>query len=124
MRLEIRRKKERELMDMVECETLEVNSAKRVKIDNDASKLLKVETEKERERNDIIADAQERQIFNPIVREFDYSKRRVTDLRENNKIYLPKLCDVKEESELEMVRGVIMGEYREYKRNIIYKKIK
>ena len=107
-------------MDMVECETLEGNSAKKIKIDNDATE--NIEKEKEKEKKDIIDDARERQVFNPLNREFDYSKRRVTDLSENNKVYLPKLCDVKEESEIEMMRGIIMGEYREYKRNIIDKK--
>ena len=118
LRYEIRRKKEQELMDEIDREMHE-SPAKRIKIDRKEG-----EIEKEKEKRDIIADAQERQVFNPISRQFDYSKRRVTDLQENNKVYLPKICDVKEESEIEMMRNIIMEEYRDYKKDSVNRKIR
>ena len=87
MRYENRRVKEKELMDKVDIENTDDKTAKRVKLDKDADKLDKIEEANEKERNDIIEDAQERQIFNLINLEFDYSKRRVTDLGENNKVH-------------------------------------
>ena len=48
------------------------------------------------EKDDTTRDAITRQIFDPVKREFDYSKRRVTDLKENNFVNLPKALDEKQ----------------------------
>ena len=40
--------------------------------------------EKEKERE--IQEAKERQIFDPVNKVFNYSKRRVTDMKENSKV--------------------------------------
>ena len=126
LRYEIRRKKEQDLMDQVDSgvNEHEKNNAKKMKLDmENAKEIEKTETEKEKEKNEIISDARERQIFNPINKEFDYSKRRVTDLGENNKVYLPKICEVKEESEIEVMRNIILEEYKNYKKDVIDKKV-
>ena len=56
-----------------------------------------------------------RQFFDLISNIFDYLKRRVTDLVENTKVYLPKLGDVRAESEIEMIRDIIMSTYKDKK---------
>ena len=60
-------------------------------------------------------------MFDPINKIFDYSKRRVTDLVENTKVYPLKLGDVKEESEIEMIRNILLSTYRDYKSKITKK---
>ena len=77
------------------------------------------------EKEELLTDAKSRQVYDPIEKKFDYSKRRVTHLKgENTKIYLPKLGELKDESELEMIRNILMAEYRNYKADMIKKKIK
>ena len=126
MRYEIKRQKDKKLMEEVDMERIDNNdnSAKRAKIDDTANENEEGVVDKEKERNEIIEDAQERQIFDPINKIFDYSKRRFTDLGENNKVYLPKLCDAKEESQIEMMCNVVMDEFKRYKNEVIYKKLK
>ena len=70
------------------------------------------ETERERET----IEAKERQIFDLVNKVFDFSLKRVTDMKENSKIYFPKPQKANKEGELEMVREVLMGEFRIYKR--------
>ena len=50
MRYEIRRKKEKELMDKVEIERVEETSAKRVKLDEDANNAERNVSNKEKEK--------------------------------------------------------------------------
>jgi len=57
-------------------------------------------------------------VFGPIGKTFDYAKKRVTDLDENSKVWLPKATDEKVESELGMIRGIIMEEFDKYKREV------
>ena len=56
-------------------------------------------TEQEKERIDI-EDAQKRQIFDPINKVLDLRRRRVTDLKENSKVYLPKPLPSNEEAKI------------------------
>ena len=70
---------------------------------------------KEEEEEAIINDARERQIFDPGKKIFDYTKRRVTDLKENSFVKLPKGTDSKLENELGMIRELIMREFSSYK---------
>ena len=104
LKYEIRKQKERELENAVDIE------------DNDNRKKIKLEEDDEKEMDK--ADAKSRQVFDPINKIFDYSKRRVTDLKENTKVYLPKLGDVRDESEIEMIRDIMMSTYKEYKKEI------
>ena len=93
-----------------------------VDIDNVDNTRLKLSGETkiedgENEKEEMLEDAKSRQVFNPIDKIFDYSKRRVTDLRgENNKIYLPKLGEIKDESEMEMIRSILVAEYKSLQR--------
>ena len=41
------------------------------------------------EEDEVIKEAKDRQIFDPVKKSFNYSKRRTTDLKENNKVKLP-----------------------------------
>ena len=61
-------------------------------------------------------DAKTRQIFDPLTREFNYSKRRVKDLQENNYVHLPKAVSGQIEGELSMISQIIMKEFNDYKR--------
>ena len=87
-------------------------NAKRARIDE------KIEVE------DKLTEAKSRQIFDPVRKIFDYSKRRTTDMQENTKVFLPKLTGPKWESELELIRNTLMGEYRDYIKEIETKKKK
>ena len=101
MRYEIRRDKGKKLMEVVDLERIEEEKlAKKVKLDEIENEKEIKESRKERERNDIIEDAQERQIFDP--------KKKNCLI---NKVYMPKLCDAKEESEIE----IVMEELKSYK---------
>ena len=110
MRLELKRIREKELEAQVDLENADM---KRLKLSGEKERNIENgETEKE----ELLIDARNRQIFDPIGKVFDYSKRRVTDLRgENDIIYLPKLGETKYESELELVRSILMTEYKNYK---------
>ena len=74
-------------------------------------------TPKEREE-EVIKDAVERQIYDPIAKIFDYSKRRVTDLPENGRVTLPKEVNPRIENELGMLRELVMSEFHRYKEEI------
>ena len=74
--------------------------------------------DKENEKKRELENAKERQIYNPLEKTFDYSKRRVTDIKENSKVYLPKPANPKIEGELEMIRNVLMEEFSKYKSEI------
>ena len=53
-----------------------------------------------------LAEAQSRQIFDPINKSLDLRKRRVTDLKENSRVYLPKAKPLpsQEEAKIEIKR--------------------
>ena len=71
------------------------------------------ETENEFE----LAEARERQVFDPVKKVFDYTKKRTTDCKENTKVYWPRLAGEKEESELEMIRNLLIDEINRTKKN-------
>ena len=106
LRLEARNVEERKKLGNIEYE---VTEGKRIRLD---AEIENREKEKERE----LSDAKERQIYNPIEKVFDFGKRRVTDMKENSRIHLPKPLKANEEGELEMIREVLMGEFRKYKK--------
>ena len=100
LRMEARNRQEREKIGSVEYE---VSDGKRIKLDAEIQS-----REKERE----IREAKERQIYNPLEKIFDFGKRRVTDIKENSKVHLPKPLKAIEEGELEMIREILMVEYK------------
>ena len=51
-----------------------------------------------------IVEAKSRQIFDPINKTLDLRKRRVTDLKENSRVYLPKPLPPQEEAKIEIRR--------------------
>ena len=70
-------------------------------------------TEKEKEESEII-EAETRQIFDPIENVIDMRKLKVTDVKHNTKIYLPKALDAKSEAGIEVRRQKCMEIYQEY----------
>ena len=74
------------------------------------------ETENEFE----LAEARERQVFDPVKKVFDYTKKH----QENTKVYLPKQAGEIEESELEMIRNLLLEEYKTYKEELLKRKEK
>ena len=87
-------------------------------------KRIKLEEKQREEEEEIIEDAVSRQIFDPLTYRFNYSKRRATDLRENKSVKLPRGVDEKLESEMSMLRELVMREFNLYKREIEQKEIK
>ena len=83
------------------------SQAKKRKIEN---KLTPEEIEE-----DVINEAKQRQIYDPLKRVFNYSKRRVTDLVENAKVSLPKPCDALTESSIELMRQKVMETFHRYR---------
>ena len=59
-----------------------------------------------------------RQVYHPFEKSFDYGNRRVTDLPECSEVILPKPVDQRLESEMSMIREIIMKEFVEYKKEI------
>ena len=55
-------------------------------------------------------------IFDPMNKIFYYARRRVSDLKENAKVTMPKPGDAKEEAELEMIRKIVMEEFRTFRK--------
>ena len=84
------------------------------KLDRESPDLLsKAEQEEE-----VITDAKERQIYDPIKKVFDYTKRRVTDLRENDRVTLYKEVNDRLKNELGILRELVMREFSVYKSEI------
>ena len=73
-------------------------------------KLLSAEEISEMEEIDKL-EAEGRRIFNPIDRCFNYGNKRVTDLKENNKVMLPRPCDPYTESGIELLKTSIMKSF-------------
>ena len=65
------------------------------KLDDDEEK----PTEEEKDHYDEL-EAEARQPFNPVKKSLDMRCRKVTDLKENSKIYLPKPLEIKEEAKI------------------------
>ena len=70
-------------------------------------------TEKEKLK-ETLEEAKLRQIYNPISKTFDYSKKCVTDMQENSYVHLPKGANEKIENEIGMLRELILGEFSKY----------
>ena len=61
------------------------------------------------------ADAETRQVFNPVDGSLNYTRRRVTDIKENSKIHLPKPLDAGEEAKIEIRRQAHLKIFRDYR---------
>ena len=83
---------------------------------NKQRKKMKIEEQQKEEEKEIIEDAKSRQIYDPLTHKFNYSKRCVTDLRENKSVTLPKCVDEKLESELSILRELMIKEFKDYKK--------
>ena len=65
--------------------------------------------------NEIEIEARSRQVFNPVERIYDERKRRVTDLRECNRVTLPKPLPASEEAKIEIRREIHKKVYDKYR---------
>ena len=66
----------------------------------------------------VVEDAKDRQIFDPLTNTLNLAKKRVTDLKENSRIILPKAVDEKLENEMGIIRETILGETKKHIREI------
>lgn len=76
-------------------------------------------TEEEKEEIDIV-EAKSRQICDPINKTLNLCKRRVTDLKENSCVYLPKLLPLQEEAKIEIRREQYEQVFHDYVRDHWY----
>ena len=109
LRYELRRVKEEK-----ELEEYEYGDERKMK---QQKKNIEKEIFKERDKEDL-QEARSRMIFDPTKKVFDYANRRVTDLKENTRITLPKAGSPKEEAELEMMRKIVIEEFNKYKKEV------
>ena len=101
MRYEVERRAKMKKIE--ECEIEESNGKRR-----------KVETDTDSKEN-LLDEAKERQVYDPLEKTLDMSKKRVTDLQECAEIVLPKPRNEKVECEMEIIRNIIMEEFEAYK---------
>ena len=66
---------------------------------------------RETNENEIEA-AKERQIFDPINRIFDFSKRRAANCPENTEVFFPQRVGPKIEGQIELLRNMLIDEYK------------
>ena len=70
-------------------------------------------TESEKELQDEI-EAESRQPYNPVENKIDLRRRRVTDLKENTRVYLPKPLPINEEAKIQIRRERLEKVYRDF----------
>ena len=61
-------------------------------------------------------EAESRQVFNPIEMNFDLRKKRVTDLRENSRVILPKPLPINQEALISLRREKYNTVFRDFRR--------
>ena len=74
-----------------------------------------IPTEEERELFERM-EAESRQYYDPVKKEFDVRKKRVTDLKENSKVILPKPLKTSLEARISLRRDKYISVYKEYKK--------
>jgi len=79
---------------------------------------MRIEERNTEDEKEIIENAKSRQILDPLSYKFNYSKRCATDLQENKSVTLPKGVDGKLESEMSMLRDIMMREFIKYKKEM------
>ena len=72
------------------------------------------EGKKECEEFAKLQEAKCRMIFDFEKSIFDYGNRRTTDVKNNARVIFPKALDIKEESDLQMLRIELMGAFKKY----------
>ena len=87
-------------------------------------KRMKLEESSKEDEREIMQDAKSRQIFDPLTFKFNYTKKCATDLKENKSVTLPKGVDDRIESEMTILKELLMKEFKSYKREIETKEIK
>ena len=88
------------------------------KEDEDVLRKEMNETEKEiLEEESLRAEAESRAVFDPLKKVYDNRNKRVTDLKENSRVHLPRPLPPGEEANIEMRRGVYMRLFQEFKRD-------
>ena len=90
-------------------EVIETPATKKQRTAEEESRMRKEQEEKE------IVDAMDRQVYNPVTKEYDERRWRVTDMPECSRIHLPKPLEVKHEAEIEMRRDAHSRVSREYR---------
>jgi len=71
-------------------------------------KRMRIEERESEDEKEILADAKSRQIFDPLTHRFNYSKKCATDLGENKSVTLPQGLEDKPESEMSILRELIL----------------
>ena len=61
------------------------------------------------------AEAEARAVFDPLKKVYDNRNKRVTDLKENSRVHLPRPLNPEGEANIEMRRGVYMRLFEEFK---------
>ena len=86
--------------------------------DEDILRIEMNETEKENlEEESLRAEAESRAVFDPLKKVYDNRNKRVTDLKENSRVHLPRPLPPGEEANIEMRRGVYMRLFQEFERD-------
>ena len=83
----------------------ELEEKKNLSLSHSQTKLVMEKSEEDRVL-DIEIEARTRQVFDPVERTFDERRRRVTDLRECNRVTLPKPLPATEEAKIELRRDL------------------
>ena len=100
LRMDLRRKKEQEEEDNCKHAHRAAETAE--------------EMENRKEKSEEV-EAKCRQVYDPINGEYDPRKRRVTDLQECDRVYLPKPLDIIDEANIEARRAMHSKVYEEYR---------
>ena len=91
----------------------EIEEVNENEIDNTNKKRKMLDNEELEELENLEKlDAEGRRIYDPIGKSFDYGNKRVTDLPENSKVTLPKPCDPKTESSIELLKSSILKSFK------------
>ena len=80
---------------------------------NKHSEVIDEESDKVKE---IEIEAKSRQVFDPVEKEYDERKRRVTDLKECNRVTLPKPLPASEEAKIELRKNTHTEIFENYRR--------
>ena len=75
-----------------------------------------IEKDEEKHTEEIEMEARTRQVFNPVEKEYDERKRRVTDLKECSRVTLPKPLPAAEEAKIELRRNIHTEIYENFRK--------
>ena len=89
--------------------------------DEEEGEEIETEKDEEKEQKRKEEEARMRQVFDPLEKNYDEGKKRVTDLEECSRVVLPKPLSVRRETEIEMRREAHNNVYQEYRREFCNK---